>query len=168
MKNISKGKTLPPTVQYLHEMYRDEPFVLDTENVIDVLDPEAIRKVLMYHSCESVKKAAAKLTNGISEGTNPKEVWDTQAGLALTEASTAHTYFWIYENFFMRIYNSTNNEKLRKSLRNLLLLYGIDKIIDRANHYFESGTITSATLKTFHKAKETILALVRPDALALV
>lgn len=60
------------------------------------MEPENLRKIFLYHSCEAVKKAATKLATLIGEGMNPKEAWDTMAGLDLVEASTSHTYFWIF------------------------------------------------------------------------
>lgn len=38
---------------------------------------------MMYHSCEAVKKVASRMQTLISEGHNPKYVWDTQVGLDL-------------------------------------------------------------------------------------
>lgn len=38
---------------------------------------------MMYHSCEAVKKVAAKMQTLIGEGLNPKGVWDTKVGLDL-------------------------------------------------------------------------------------
>lgn len=37
----------------------------------------------MYHSCEALKKVAGKMQGLISEGENPKAVWDTKVGLDL-------------------------------------------------------------------------------------
>lgn len=138
------------------------------ERVEDAMDPENIRKIFLYHSCESVKRAATKLTTVISEGVNPKEAWDTRAGLDLTESSIAHCYFWIFEAFQTRIYASGQNERVRNVLIRLLLLYGIDKILLRAHRYLQSKTITSDTIKILHEAKELLLKQIRPDALTIV
>ena len=65
-------------------MYQEEPFIADYTSIEEAMIPENIRRIFLFHSCESLKKAANKLSNGISEGTNPKEVWDKKAGIALT------------------------------------------------------------------------------------
>ena len=54
-----------------------------------------------------------------------KEAWDQYAGLELVEAGIAHTYLWIYQNFYEKIYLKTKNEKVRAVLVKLLLLYGL-------------------------------------------
>jgi len=54
-----------------------------------------------------------------------KEAWDHYAGLELVEAATAHTYLWIYQNFYEKIYLKTKNERVRAVLIKLLLLYGV-------------------------------------------
>lgn len=58
-----------------------------------------------------------------------KEAWDQYAGLELVEAGIAHTYLWIYQNFYEKIYLKTKNEKVRAVLVKLLLLYGLEKIV---------------------------------------
>jgi hypothetical protein len=47
------------------------------------MQPENIRKIMMYHSCEAVKKVAVRIQTLIGEGSSPKLVWDTQVGLDL-------------------------------------------------------------------------------------
>jgi hypothetical protein len=42
------------------------------------MQPENIRKIMIYYSCEAVKKVTLKMQKLISEGLNPKVVWDTQ------------------------------------------------------------------------------------------
>ena len=44
----------------------------------------------------------------------------------------------------------------------------MDKILAKSAFVFESGVITSQTLKQVHLAKEKILADLRPEALSLV
>lgn len=36
---IAKGKPLPPTVEYLHEIYREEPYVADLQNLSQAFEP---------------------------------------------------------------------------------------------------------------------------------
>ena len=36
---IAKGKPLPPTVEYLHEIYREEPYVADLQNLTQAFEP---------------------------------------------------------------------------------------------------------------------------------
>ncbi len=38
-----------------------------------------------------------------------KEAWDQYAGLELVESGIAHTYLWIYQNFYEKIYLKTKN-----------------------------------------------------------
>lgn len=147
LKYIAKGKELPPTVAYLQEIYREEPFVANLQRVEDALDPENLRRIFLYHSCEALKKIATKMSEGIADGMNPKELWDTKAGLDLTESSVSHTYFWIYEAFQARIYTSGQNEKVRNVLTRLLLLYGVDKILLRAHRFVQYGTVTHEGLR---------------------
>ena len=98
----------------------------------------------------------------VGEGINFKDVWNNYAGIILTEASLAHTYFWVYQNFYRHIYNRTENEKVRAVLFKLLVLYGIEKIIAYSQSFFETGVITSETLKTMQATREKLMKDLRP------
>lgn len=50
----------------------------------------------------------------------------------------------------------------------LLLLYGVEKIVERSSSFYEMGVITSSTLKNIQSLRETLLAELRPDALTIV
>ncbi len=108
MKHIQKGKRLPPTVEYLKQLEGDS-YVADYDNVEELLNPENIRKIFLYQSCERARKVAEKLGELSAEGIDAKEAWDYHSGIVLTEAAVAHTYYWIYQNFFRSIYFRTEN-----------------------------------------------------------
>lgn len=79
-----------------------------------------------------------------------------------------HTYYWVFQNFLEKIYTGTKNEKIRAILTKLLLLYGVEKILEMGSIFFESGVITASTLKQCQAAKEQLLKELRPEALGLV
>lgn len=86
----------------------------------------------------------------------------------MSETAIAHTYLWIYQNFFRQIYLRTENERVRAVLFKLLVLYGIEKIIDRAQSFFETGVITTETYRNLNLARERLIKEVRPEALSIV
>ena len=99
---------------------------------------------------------------------SPKDAWDHYAGLELVEAGTAHSYLWMYQNFYEKIYLKTKNERARAVLIKLLLLYGVEKIVERSSSFYEMGVISSSTLKNIQNLREKLLAELRPDALTIV
>ena len=50
----------------------------------------------------------------------------------------------------------------------LLLLYGVEKIVERSSSFYEMGVISSSTLKNIQNLREKLLAELRPDALTIV
>jgi acyl-CoA oxidase len=88
--------------------------------------------------------------------------------LELVEAGTAHSYLWMYQNFYEKIYLKTKNERARAVLIKLLLLYGLEKIVERSSSFYEMGVISSSTLKNIQNLREKLLAELRPDALTIV
>ncbi len=88
--------------------------------------------------------------------------------MELVEAGTAHSYLWMYQNFYEKIYLKTKNERARAVLIKLLLLYGLEKIVERSSSFYEMGVISSSTLKNIQNLREKLLAELRPDALTIV
>jgi hypothetical protein len=60
---------------------------------------------------------------------------------------------WIYQNFYEKIYLKTKNERVRAVLIKLLLLYGVEKIVERSSSFYEMGVITSSTLKNIQNLR---------------
>lgn len=74
----------------------------------------------------------------------------------------------MYQNFYEKIYLKTKNERARAVLIKLLLLYGVEKIVERSSSFYEMGVISSSTLKNIQNLREKLLAELRPDALTIV
>lgn len=108
------------------------------------------------------------MTQAISDGEDPKKVWDEKAGLDLVESGTAHTYFWVYDNFLTKVKTCVSNEALKKVLMKVVLLYGIDKILVRCAHFYSTGVITPSTVQRLHEGKQILLKELRPQVLMLV
>lgn len=64
-----------------------------------------------------------------------REVEDYHAGITLNEAAVAHCYYIIYLNF-QKMVNSITDEPLKAVMTKLLILYGIEKIVERAGKFF--------------------------------
>ena len=74
----------------------------------------------------------------------------------------------MYQNFYEKIYLKTKNERARAVLIKLLLLYGLEKVVERSSSFYEMGVISSSTLKNIQNLREKLLAELRPDALTIV
>lgn len=53
-------------------------------------------------------------------------------------------------------------------MRKLLILYGLEKIVERSAKFFETQTLTPESLKLVYQQRETLLTELRPEALTLV
>lgn len=56
----------------------------------------------------------------------------------------------------------------KKALERLLLLYGVEKILEYSSNFFESKAINSTTFKTLRLFREKLFEEIRPDVLTLV
>lgn len=81
-----------------------------------------------------------------------KKTWDEHAGIELVEAATAHSYFWMINNFY-KFVQEIADQNTKAAIERLCLLFAIDKIIDYSFSYFESKSITPTTLKTLRELR---------------
>ena len=66
---------------------------------------------------------------------NMKKTWDEHAGIELVEAATAHSYFWMVNNYH-KFVQEIPDQNTRAVLERLFLLYTIDKILDYSFSFF--------------------------------
>jgi len=58
----------------------------------------------------------------------------------LNDAAVAHSYVVIY-GYFLKEVNKITDKNVKAVLTNLLLLYGIDKILERSSKFYETSTL---------------------------
>ena len=96
-----------------------------------------------------------KLSQGIKEGLSEKQVWDTYAGITLTEAALAHSIFTIH-SFFVERLMKIQSESLQNVMKKLCLLWGVEKLIERASQVYVTGILTPDAFKLLHAKKESL------------
>lgn len=108
-----------------------------------------------------------KLSQGIKEGMSEKEAWDTYAGLSLTDAAIAHSAVTIH-SFFLEALKKVECPKVKAVLTKLCLLFGLEKLLDKASRVYETGVISPEAFQLINKKREALLEELRPEALTLV
>lgn len=101
--------------------------------------------------------AGEKLGKAMSEGHSAKEAWDYHAGISLAECGISYPIYWTYQNLYEKIYVGTKNERNRQVLFKVLVLYGLEKMLQKTSAIFETGVITANTVKNIVAAREKIL-----------
>lgn len=104
--------------------------------------PFFVRQILRLQACSRVQEVGQKIQAGLEAKLSQKEIWDHHAGIVLNEAAISHSYLIMYESFLNAIIR-VQDEGTKNILTNLVVMYGIEKIIERADKFYQAGTLTS-------------------------
>lgn len=69
-----------------------------------------------------------------------KEIEDYKAGLSINDAAVAHCYVLVY-NYFLNAIRKATDPKIKAVLTKMIVLYGIDKILERSAKFYETSTL---------------------------
>jgi len=87
--------------------------------------------------------------------------------LILVDAAIAHSYLTVY-TYFLQYWSTITVPAVKSVMKKVLILYGIEKIVERSAKFFETQTLTPEALKLVYQQRENLFAELRPEALTLV
>jgi hypothetical protein len=151
---MQKGKKLALSVEYLQELTNGKLSVEVREENLNC--PFFVNHILKLFACVSAKNLSLKVSQGIKEGMSEKQVWDTYAGISLTEGALAHCIFTIHTFFLQRIMK-IQADNLKTVMKKLCVLWGIEKILERASQVYVTGIITPEAFQIIHRKRESLL-----------
>jgi len=73
-----------------------------------------------------------KMAEGISNGLSEKQAWDSYAGITLVKSAIAHSILTMH-TFFLQEVMKIKQDDLKKVMKKLCILWGIEKLIERAS-----------------------------------
>lgn len=79
----------------------------------------------------------------------------------------SHSYLLMYESFLNAVVQ-VKDEGVKNVLTNLVVMYGIEKIIERADKFYQAGTLSSEGFQMIYKQRYVLYERIRPEALNLV
>lgn len=119
------------------------------------------------HSCGKLSAFSQRFLELSSKKIPIEDIFNLHAGILINDAAVAHCYVVAY-SYFLKEFQAATDAKLKTVLRKLLILYGIEKITERAGKFYETSTITSEGLALLYRKRESLLTELRPECLALV
>lgn len=87
--------------------------------------------------------------------------------MLINDAAIAHSYVVVY-SYFAREVEKAADQQVKAVLSKLLLLYGVEKIIERASKFYETSTLSAQSMSLLFKHREQLLQELRPESLSLV
>ncbi|KAM3131284.1 hypothetical protein pb186bvf_016602 [Paramecium bursaria] len=169
IKSLSKAmkkQDINQNVEYLYNITDTLQQNCKLERLSQLMCPETVRRILRQNAAFKVFKAASHLQTKAGE-VGPKEAWNSHCGILLTEASIAHTHYWTIKNF-LDVLMKYADENIKQVLSNLCCLYGIQRIIDHPQGYFESKFMNGEQLRIVLDAKERLFEILKPDLIGLM
>ena len=85
----------------------------------------------------------------------------------INDAAIAHSYVVVY-SYFAREVEQAADKQVKAVLTKLLLLYGVEKILERASKFYETATLSAEATSLLFKHREQLLAELRPESLSMV
>lgn len=70
--------------------------------------------------------------------------------------------------YFLKELEAITDAKVKAVVKKLLILYGLDKIIQYTPRFYETSTITPENISLIYQKKEKLLEELRPESLNLV
>ncbi|KAH8331377.1 hypothetical protein KR074_001744, partial [Drosophila pseudoananassae] len=158
------GAPLAPTVSYLAEVQKNLEFGTWTgtwENMVKAMEYAAANKTRL-----AFKSLSNRLLRGESEGTAANHT-----GLELTQAAELHGRAFIFSSFTAEVTGPKSKNRsaaFNRVLENLLELYLVKETLGQLSNLLRFITLTDSDLTSLQDRLETVLAKLRPDAVAIV
>ncbi|XP_071810948.1 peroxisomal acyl-coenzyme A oxidase 1-like isoform X1 [Apostichopus japonicus] len=163
-RQAMKGAKLTPFMSYLllnqHERCR-------ASKPDDFLDMDTLLLAYSHRARRMVTTSFRCIEADLKEGKNNGIAWNNNH-LHLLAASTAHCHLFVVDSFNKAVEAIQCEDRTRRILRVLVQFYALDGILKNKGEFLESGYITVDQLDLVSKQFISLLAVIRPNAVALV
>lgn len=128
---------------------------------------DCLVKAYEHRAARMVRVAFNKLQNLLQSG-KPQEVAWNMSSVQLTWASKAHCHAYVVKTFAEVVSDPSVDNGIRGVLTALCKLYGVCGIIDNLGEFIQDGFFNSTQVNFINKKMLSLLAEIRPNAVALV
>lgn len=163
---IKKKRDLLNTVKYLNSIdyYRASKCTVP-EGRPDLWTIEEVRLLLGKSVCHLIDYVYERQL--LNEGGSKQVTNDKIVGIRLIELAIAHCVYNTYACFEETVVKLPD-ERIKKLLFELCMLYGIGNILARPNYLAESSGIEPHHLESLRARMQTLLKALRPHVIGLV
>eukprot|EP00058_Branchiostoma_floridae_P003164 XP_002588652.1 hypothetical protein BRAFLDRAFT_61617 [Branchiostoma floridae] len=128
---------------------------------------EGENTVMFLQTARLVGMAANQLQAQAKAGKSPEDAWNS-CSVQLVKCAQAHCHFFMVRNFVDAVRTADVDPATRAVLNTLCQLYAIHGIIENSGDFLEDSYLTGQELQQVNSHLVSLLAKVRPDAVALV
>jgi acyl-CoA oxidase len=164
MKNYvqaEKGEKTTNSVSYLSEKQLGKCVLNNT------LSPEALIAAYKHRAARLVRKAGSRVNELEASGKPYHEAWNFTS-VQFTKAAEAHIHYFIVQKFVDTLEEVEDEPEMHRVLLQLFKLYACYGITNYAAEFIEDGFMSQEQLDIVRHSVMTLMADIRPNAVALV
>nr|XP_004655256.1 peroxisomal acyl-coenzyme A oxidase 1 isoform X1 [Jaculus jaculus] len=166
---VHSGKLVCGMVSYLNDLpsQRIQPQqVAVWQTMVDINSLDSLTEAYKRRAARLVEIAAKNLQAEQSRRKSKEVAWNL-ASVDLVRASEAHCYFVVVKLFLEKV-SKIQDKAVQAVLRNLCFLYTLYGISQKAGDFLEGNIMTGAQMMQVNQRILELLAVIRPNAVALV
>ncbi|KAJ6660455.1 hypothetical protein lerEdw1_017879 [Lerista edwardsae] len=166
---VSSGQLLSGMMSYLNDLPRQRiqpQQVAGRTTIVHINNPSSLVEAYKLRASRLVEFAAKNLQTELNHRKSKEEAWN-RTSVDLVRASEAHCHYVVVKLFTAKL-PEIGDPAVRAVMNNLCLLYALHGISKNAGDFLQGGILTDAQITQATQRVKELLALIRPNAVALV
>ncbi|XP_066470201.1 peroxisomal acyl-coenzyme A oxidase 1 isoform X2 [Tiliqua scincoides] len=166
---VNSGQLLSGMMSYLNDLpgQRIQPQqVAGRTTVVHINNPSSLVEAYKLRASRLVEFAAKNLQTELNRRKSKEDAWN-RTSVDLVRASEAHCHYVVVKLFTAKL-SEIGDPAVRAVINNLCLLYALHGISKNAGDFLQGGILTDAQIIQATQRVKELLALIRPNAVALV
>ncbi|XP_054026689.1 peroxisomal acyl-coenzyme A oxidase 1 isoform X2 [Dryobates pubescens] len=166
---VASGQQVTGMVSYLNDLSRQRiqpQHVAARAVTVRLNDPASLAEAYKARAARLVEAAAKNLQAELNHRKSKEEAWN-RTSVDLVRASEAHCHYVVVKLFAAKL-SEVSNAAVRAVLTELCLLYALYGISKNTGDFLQVGILTDAQITQVNQRVKELLAIIRPNAVALV
>ncbi|XP_034264504.1 peroxisomal acyl-coenzyme A oxidase 1 isoform X1 [Pantherophis guttatus] len=166
---VSSGQIVSGIMSYLNDLsgqHIQPQHVAARPTTLHVNNPSSLVEAYKLRASRMVEFAAKNLQAELNRRKSKEDAWN-RTSIDLVRASEAHCHYVVVKLFTAKL-SEIGDPAIHAVINNLCLLYALCGIIKNSGDFLQGGILTEAQLIQVNMRIKELLALIRPNAVALV
>ncbi|RLV99391.1 hypothetical protein DV515_00009971 [Chloebia gouldiae] len=166
---VTSGQQVSGMVSYLNDLSRQRiqhQHVAARTVTVRINDPTSLVEAYKSRAARLVESAAKNLQAELNHRKSKEDAWN-RTSVDLVRASEAHCHYVVVKLFTAKL-AEVGDAAVSAVLTDLCLLYALFGISRNAGDFLQAGVLSSAQITQVNQHVKELLAVIRPNAVALV
>ncbi|XP_070595973.1 peroxisomal acyl-coenzyme A oxidase 1 isoform X3 [Erythrolamprus reginae] len=166
---VSSGQLVSGIMSYLNDLsgqHIQPQHVAARPTTLHINNPSSLVEAYKLRASRMVEFAAKNLQAELNRRKSKEDAWN-RTSIDLVRASEAHCHYVVVKLFTAKL-SEIGDSAVHAVINNLCLLYALFGIIKNSGDFLQGGILTEAQLIQVNMRIKELLALIRPNAVALV